>query len=398
MEGIELSGIGRKYESEMTTYIDKKSGREVTRLTCTGENHHFYFTDNSFTLGDEEIIYLHSDHPLGDSRHRVNLFRMDLNTGEREQLTDFESQFKRVDGFSKSRDSRIFVFVADGNLYRMDRQTGEHTLLYTAPAGFALGHPSVSFDNRYAAIAANEIVPRDAVARGENYAGFAESFFTQKLGYIVIARMDGSGGEIVFEDTHWLGHVQFAPDTNEFLSYCHEGPWNYVQQRIWVLNTLTRHVKPCFRQGRDDSVGHEFWTRDGLIFFDNRGRGHDGTITSDQTQAVVVSEDGPDAIPWIGFADKECNILRRIELPYYCNHYHANLDHTRLVADAVSDIMLIDLEGGVPSIEVLCEHHTSWRWQWVHCHPCWSWSNDKIIFASDCDAEGYPQIYMVKMK
>ena len=58
-------------------------------------------------------------------------------------------------------------------------------------------------------------------------------------------------------------------------------------------------------QEEDDSIGHEFWTRDGLVFFDNRGKGHDGTITSDKTQAVTVSSDGPDAIPWIGFADKE---------------------------------------------------------------------------------------------
>ena len=393
-----MSSIGKKYPSEMTTYIDKKSGREVTRLTTSGENHHFYFTDNSFTLGDEEIIYVHSDLPLSDKEHRVNLFKMDLNTGEREQLTDFDTQFDRVAGFSKSRDSRYLVFIADGSLYCINREEGKTTLLYTAPQGFVLGQPSVSFDNRYVAIVANEIVPREAVGTGENYSGFADSFYNQKVGYIIIVRMDGSGGDIVFEDTHWLAHVQFAPDTNEFLSYCHEGPWNYVQQRIWVLNTVTRHVKPCFRQGKDDSVGHEFWTQDGLIFFDNRGRGHDGTITSDKTQAVTVSADGAEDIPWIGFADRNCNILRKIDLPYYCNHYHANADNTLLVADAVSDIMLIHIGHDTPSIEVLCEHHTSWRWQWVHCHPCWSWSNDKIIFASDCDAEGYPQIYMVKMK
>lgn len=133
------------------------------------------------------------------------------------------------------------------------------------------------------------------------------------------------------------------------------------------------------------------------MFFDNRGKGHDGTITSDKTQAVTVSSDGPDAIPWIGFADKDCNIVRRMDLPYYCNHYHANKDNTMLVADAVEDIVLIDIKNDNPKIEVLCEHNTSWRWQAVHCHPCWSWSNDKILFASDRSEEGYPQLYMVKM-
>ena len=393
-----MSSIGKTFPSEMRTYTDKKSGREVVRLTASGANHHLYFTDNSFTLGDEEIVYLHSDKPLGDKGYRANLFRMDLNSGGREQLTDFETQFKAVGNFTKSMDSRYLVFVADENLYCIDQSTHKQMLLYMAPKGFRLSQPSISHDNRYVALAANEMVPDKNRHSGENYSGFADNFYDIKVGCIILVRMDGSGGTVVFEDTHWLGHVQFAPDTNEFLTYCHEGPWNYVQQRIWLLNTMTRHVKPCFRQGRDDSVGHEFWTRDGMIFFDNRGRGHDGTITSDKTQAVIVSEDGPDDIPWVGFADKDCNIVRRIQLPYYCNHYHANADNTRLVADAVSDIVLITIENDTPSIEVLCEHNTSWRWQAVHCHPCWSWANDKIIFASDCDAEGYPQIYMVKMQ
>ena len=393
-----MSSIGKTFPSEMRTYTDKKSGREVVRLTASGANHHLYFTDNSFTLGDEEIVYLHSDKPLGDKGYRANLFRMDFNSGGREQLTDFETQFKAVGNFTKSMDSRYLVFVADENLYCIDQSTHKQMLLYMAPKGFRLSQPSISHDNRYVALAANEMVPDKNRHSGENYSGFADNFYDIKVGCIILVRMDGSGGTVVFEDTHWLGHVQFAPDTNEFLTYCHEGPWNYVQQRIWLLNTMTRHVKPCFRQGRDDSVGHEFWTRDGMIFFDNRGRGHDGTITSDKTQAVIVSEDGPDDIPWVGFADKDCNIVRRIQLPYYCNHYHANADNTRLVADAVSDIVLITIENDTPSIEVLCEHNTSWRWQAVHCHPCWSWANDKIIFASDCDAEGYPQIYMVKMQ
>ena len=164
-----------------------------------------------------------------------------------------------------------------------------------------------------------------------------------------------------------------------------------------MLNTITRRAKPCYVQGINDSVGHEFWTRDGLVFFDNRGRGHDGTITSDKTQAVTISHDGPDDIPLVGFVDKDCNLLRTIELPYYCNHYHANLDNTLLVADAVNDIVLIDISGDKPSLKTLCEHNTSWRDQMSHCHPTWSWSNDAILYASDCDKEGVPQLYLVKM-
>ncbi|MBR2465813.1 MAG: PD40 domain-containing protein [Clostridia bacterium] len=394
-----MAGIGTVIPSEMTTYIDKKSGIEITKLTNSGTNVHLYFTDNSFTLGDNEIIYKRKEGGVMD-KDAYELFAMDLTTGVSVQLTDFGSRFKKVDWVTKSPDSRYITFIGDGDLYVIDRKMNETRLLYRCPFGFSLGSPSISHDCRYVAIVANDEEGDRVRSRysHENYGGFKEAFYAHKNGNIIIANMDGSGGEVVFKDTHWVGHIQFAPDTNEFITYCHEGPWNYVQQRIWMLNTITRTVKPCFVQAEDDSIGHEFWTRDGLVFFDNRGKGHDGTITSNKTQAVTVTEDSGDAIPWVGFADKDCNLVRSLEVPYYCNHYHANTDNSLLVADAVEDIVLIDISGEKAEFKILCEHDTSWRWQEVHCHPCWSWSNDKILFASDRDAEGYPQLYMVKMK
>lgn len=394
---------GQVFPSEMSTYIDKKSGREVIKLTENGVNWHLYFTENSFTMGKNEIYYLHRDKGLNEGTEINNMFKMDLDTGVRTQITEFEKDFKTVGSFTKTPDSEWIVFIGDGDLYSMKVETGEYTLLCRAPIGYSLGAPSISFDKRYVAVAANEMVadrlPKvDSKKLHENYTGFKEQFYAHKNSRLIIACMDGSGADVVFEDTHWMGHVQFAPDTNEFISYCHEGPWNYVQQRIWLFNTVTRHVKPCYIQAENDSIGHEFWTRDGLVFLDNRGRGHDGTITSDKTQAVTIDPEGEEDIPIVAFVDKDCRIVRSLELPYYCNHYHANSVNTLLVADAVEDIMLIDIAGEQPSIEVLAEHNTTWRWQTVHCHPCWSWEDDKILYASDGEKPGYPQLYMVKMK
>lgn len=395
--------INRKLESEMTKYIDKKSGREVIKLTKSGSNWHFYFTDNSFTSGEKEVYYWHMDNNLFDVARRKNLFKVNLETGERTQLTEFEKHFDKVSAVTKSPDSEYVVFVGDGDLYSLNMKTGECKCICICPEGYELGHPSMSCDKKYIALAANIKLPDYAAKMMENkdgnqnYFGFKERMYAIKSSYLIIARMDGSGSEIVFQDTHWMGHVQFAPDTNEYITYCHEGPWNYVHQRIWMFNTLTRTVKPCFEQKEEDSVGHEFWTRDGLVFYDNRGPGHDGTITSDKTQAVTIDPEGEDAIPQVGFADKQCNVVRTLELPYYCNHYHANTPNTLIVADAVEDIMLIDISTDEPKIEVLCEHNTSWRWQTVHCHPTWSWDDEYILYSSDCDEEGLPQLYLVKM-
>ena len=378
-----MTNVGEVRPSEMETYIDKKSGKEIIKLTKTGTNIHFYFTDNSFTLGDKEIIYLHSDAHLSDTSTIFDVYSMNLETGESVRLTDLGARFKKVHSYTKTKDSKKILFIADEDLYCFERETGEIRLLYRVPVGnFVLQNPHISFDNRYVVLLANHKGDESILKPGnsqENYYGFKEKLFIRKYGYIIIARMDGSGGDIVFEDTHRLGHTQFAPDTNEYLMFCHEGPWDYVHQRIWMFNTITRHVKPCFLQFEDDCVGHEFWTDDGLVFFDNRGKGHDGTINSDKTQAITAIDESSDAIPYIGFVDKECNMVRKVELPFYCNHYHANSDNTILVGDAVEDIMLINISGEEATQEILCEHNTSWRWQDTHCHPCWSWSNDKIL-------------------
>lgn len=395
-----MSKIGEVRPSEMETYIDKKSGREITKLTKTGTNVHFYFTDNSFTLGDSEIIYTHTDSHLSVKGAIRDLYSMDLETGESVRLTDLGKQFKKVHSYTKSKDSKQILFVGDGDLYCFEREIGEVRLLYRAPVGCSLHNPHLSFDKRYVVCYANHIdSPTYKPANmGENYSGFYNLHYRIKQGFVIIVRMDGSGGDIVYEDTHCLGHTQFAPDTNEYLTFCHEGPWDRVHQRIWMFNTVTRRVKPCYGQFEDDSVGHEFWTEDGLVFFENRGKGHDGTITSDKTQAISATTEDFGSSSWIGFADKDCNIVKKMDMPFYCNHYHANTGHSLLVGDAVEDILLINIAGEKAACEVLCEHNTSWRWQDTHCHPCWSWSNDKIIYASDDSNEGYPQLYMVKMR
>lgn len=395
-----MSNIGRQFPSEMETYIDQKSGRCITKLTQSGDNYHFYFTENSFTEGDEEIIYQHSDIPYSEKGSFVNLYAMDLKTGIRTQLTDFATQFKQVGGFgfTKSIDSKVIIFVADGNLYRLDRGTNNIDQIYLTPKGFRITSLSISYDKRYVAITLNEIPKYDREFAMSNYDGVIERFYANKRGMIAVLNADGSNARIVFQDTHQLGHVQFAPDSNEYLVFCHEGPWNLVQQRIWIFNTITRTVEPCFRQKQDDSVGHEFWTRDGLIFLDNRGPGHDGTITVNKTQATIMPENCEEAIPQIGFVDRYGKVERTLSLPYYCNHYHANKDNTLLVGDAVNDLVLMDISKENPTMEILCEHNTSWLSHNVHCHPTWSWSNDKILFASDRDKLGCAQLYMVNMK
>ena len=375
--------IGQTWESEIREFQDEKTGRTIRQLTATGNNVHLYFTENSFDAHRNEIVF-RSDRGSSEDRapHEsplYNLFRMDLDTGEMVQLTD-ESIF--VGNATKTPDSRIVVYVTGNQIKKLDTESGGISTVYKETGNYRLGAPSISANRRTIAFCRNEKVD---VPRGPNYSGFKDRYYLVKDGRITLAYLDGSGWFDVLKDTHQVGHFQFCPDDSTLATYCHEGPWHLVTQRMWLLDFVSREPRPCFRQGEQDSVGHEFWTQDGYIFFDDRGPGHDGTITSDRTQAVAthVAVKQGDVIPFVGLADRHGNVVKRIDMPYSCNHYHANPDNTILVGDDVDDLVLIDIAGQEARLEVLCNHRTSWHTQTSHCHPTWSWDGSRILYASD---------------
>jgi len=368
--------IGKEYPSEITRFADSKTGREITKLTSAYDNYHLYFTDNSFTLGDKEIYFL-STRPY-NIEGVYNLCKMDLDTGRITLLTDEKTG---INTQTKTPDSSILVYAVGSKYKKLDTATGKIETIYEGAGDFVLGHPFISPDKKHVGTVFNENVN---IERGKNYSGFKERLFAAKKGIVSLIAMDGSGHRDVFEDTHQLGHFQFAPDDNNLAMFCHEGPWNLVHQRIWILDLATGKPIPCFRQGEDDSVGHEFWTRDGYIFFDNRRKGHDGTITSDKTQATIATpaaEAGQ--MPYIGLANRKGHVISTIDMPHYCNHYHANNDNTLLVGDDVEDLVLVDISGDKAKLSVLCHHGTSWYGQKTHCHPTFSWDSSKILYASD---------------
>ncbi len=387
--------IGQVWRSEMREFTDPTTGRTITQLTSTGNNVHLYFTENSFDASGDAIIF-RSDRAANENRapHEnpsYNLFRMDLKTGEIVQLTDEPGP---VGSVTKTPDSRIVVYTVGNTIKKLDTATGQVSVIYEETGNYTLGAPSISPNRRYIAFCRNEKVD---VPGGPNYTGFKDRYYLVKDGRITLAYLDGSGWFDVFKDTHQVGHFQFCPDDSTLGMYCHEGPWNLVTQRIWILDFVERTVRPCFRQQEHDSIGHEFWTQDGLIFFDNRGPGHDGTITSHRTQAVVteVAVKERTMAPFVGLADRYGNLVRRIAMPYYCNHYHANPDNTLLVGDDVDDLVLIDISGDVAKLEVLCRHGTSWHTQSSHCHPTWSWDGSQILYASD--TSGRVNLYLLSL-
>jgi oligogalacturonide lyase len=388
------------WPSEMKTFTDEKTGRKITQLTTTGNNVHMYFTENSFVQGKNEIIF-QSDRDSGEDKAphedpQYSIYRLNLDTGDIERLG--EDVARSATAVTKTPDAGMIAYATQREVKTLNLATGDCQVIYEETGAYQMGSvPSIAANGRYVAFCRNEKNADQIHQHGPNYAGFKERYYNVKDGRITLAYTDGSGSFDVFKDTHQLGHFQFSPDDSTLGMFCHEGPWNLVTQRMWYLDFISREARPCFRQAEIDSIGHEFWTQDGYVFFDNRGPGHDGTITSDRTQAVVteVAVNENDMIPFVGLMDRNGEVVRRIDMPFYCNHYHGNPDNSVLVGDDIDDLVLIDISGEEAKLTTLAKHKTSWHTQNSHCHPTWDWDGSRILYASDHG--GRIQLYLLEL-
>lgn len=379
-----------RFAPEMQGFTDPMTGRAVVRLTGdSGSNNvHFYFTENSFVPGDREIYFI-SDR---ETAPVYNVFHMDLVTGEMRRLTRHLPP-ERTGFFTKNPSGSLVLYNAGQRVMMLDTEAQEARCLYTVPEGWRCGRISLNCRETQVGVLLNEDVGWE---HGKNYAGFADAFHRIKRSLLMLIDLASGEARVLHRGTCQMGHLQFSPVDPNLAMFCHEGPWNLVNQRIWLIRTDSGEIFPCFRQGPDDCVGHEFWTRDGLIFFDNRRAGHDGTITSHRTQAVVAEpppSEGQE--PYIGLADAAGQVVMTWPLRQYCNHYHCDTAKGLLVGDEADDLVLIDITGSAPAISRLAHHGTSWYGQETHCHPTFGWDDRRILYASD--QSGKVQLYLIDL-
>ena len=380
--------LPQTYPSEKQVFSDILTGRQITQLTNSlkHDNVHLYFTENAFTKGGTEIYFI-SDR---DTPGIDNVFTVNRETGLICRVTEYSDV--GISNLTKDPQSTVLLYNHGRQAVLHSLVTGEKQVLYTFPQEYRPGRLSLNCDHTLVGILMNEDVQ---VEHGINYDGFEEKMYRVKRSRIVFVPLkDGKAGEpyIGVRDTCEAGHLQFSPTHRNLCMYCHEGPWHLVMQRIFIVDTDTLEVFPCFRQNKEDSVGHEFWTRDGKVFFDNRGPGHDGTITSNRTQAVAAEPANSSFVPYVGLTDNTGVLLKKTLLPHYCNHYHCGSDPSVLVGDEVDDLVRIDLSADGPHITKLCRHATSWHGQKSHCHPTVSWEDDAVLYASD--VSGKVQLYL----
>jgi oligogalacturonide lyase len=124
--------VGRKWASEMSVFVDEKTGRTIRQLTTTGNNVHMYFTENSFVEGKNEIIF-QSDRASGADKAphedpQYAIFRMSLDTGEIEQLTD--DVVSSPHAVTKTPEGQLIAYSTENCVKVLDLNTGNTTVVF----------------------------------------------------------------------------------------------------------------------------------------------------------------------------------------------------------------------------------------------------------------------------
>lgn len=373
-------------------YQDKDTGAFVTRLTdasylCT----HPYFYNQIFSPDGK--LLLHSALIEGVR----GLYVMDLQRQCSTALVQEEGLHPSSAQFSK--DGIHVYYLQHNTFFKMNIETKVTQAIYTTPDGWvASDTPSFSQDEtKFVTI---ELCQADCLPFRKDWSLFEAQWAKKPLCRIVMFDQTTQMATVLHQENTWLGHPQFCPSDDRFLSFCHEGPSHCIDARLWGCY---EHEVFCLRPQRDcEMITHEFWLQDGSkMGYVHRTQDNNGKTLSqvvDPKTFAPKAEHGSmrQQMMWL-------NPKTRIEetgltSSCYC-HCIANHSGTFLVGDgqlAGEDfIYLLSLETGAE--EALCGHHTSWNPyqtnQDSHPHPCFSPDGKQILFVSD--QHGLPALYLV---
>ena len=363
---------GRIWPPEWREYTDPISGVRVLQLTnYKGHSYHLYFTNCGWYDSGRRLLF------GSDRENRTNLFSIDLKTGEITQLTDLEPvkpphevQFLTT-SINPKRDVAYFWY--NRRITALDLKTLETYTLWEMPKGFLPSMLNCTADGKYVCAGIFEdLSNRIRIDYLRGYIGFRETWKAHPISRIIRVATDGSEADVVWEEKTWIGHVNTSPTQPNLLTFCHEGPWDKVDNRIWGLNLDTSEVWMIRPREDDEIVGHEYWLADG-VHVGYHGRWPDG-----QNIIGMIRYDNTEKVEF--------------KFPHVTGHTHSN-DFSLIVGDGGIVVRIWKYDGEeLRGPRILCIHRSSFHIQQVHVHPRFSPDGSQVLFTSV--VTGYGNLYL----
>jgi oligogalacturonide lyase len=387
-------GKGEKFIPEWRTFVDSHTRVEIRQLTnYKAHSHHLYFTNSGWYDSGHKLVF------GSDRCNRTNLFSLDLAGGEITQLTDLEPANADFLFTSINPCRSEAYFWHERTLVALDLVTLDERRLYRLPDGYAFNMTSVTADGKYVCTGIYEdLSERFKVDLLHGYVGFAEYWEAMPHSQILRISTENGTTEVVFEENYWIGHANASPTLPSIATYCHEGPWQKVDQRIWGVNLDSGEVWKIRPPLHGEAVGHEYWLADGEQI------GYHGHYKSGDIQEFERATPKPTSYhgqhksgePFYGSIRYDNTGQVEAAFPSDSTHFQSN-DLNLIVGDGSREKPQLLLwrfrNGRFEAPRVVLTHRGTFQVQQLHVHPRFSPDGRQILFTSDLT--GYGQLYLV---
>lgn len=377
-----------KTQLSFTSFIDDESKNEIIRLTPKGVLcHRNYFYQKCFTNDGQKLLF------AGEFDTNRNYYLLDMKTQIATQLTEGTGD-NTFGGFLSPDDKFLFYVKNERSLQKVDLETLHEETVYTVPNDW-VGYGTWVPNTECTEIIGIEIAKSDwtPLSDWEIFKAFYHKNPHCRLININIAT---GKADIVVDQNVWLGHPIFRPFHKETIAFCHEGPHDLVDARMWLVNRDGTNEHKAHEHLPGESCTHEFWIPNGS------GLAYVSYIKGQQERYIRLYN--PDT--------KEDSVI--MEMPA-CSHLMSNFDGSLFVGDGSgspvdvkdtsgykieNDPWLYILSPKTKDAYKLVKHNSSWKVlngdrQVTHPHPSFSPDNQYVYYS--CDAEDVPALYLAKV-
>lgn len=368
---------------------DPDTGVRVTRLsppdTACPRN---YFYQKCFTNDGSKLIF---GAEFGGS---FNIWQLDLVSQIARQITDGTGN--NYHGAYLSPDDQYLFYTKGGREHRrVDLATLEEKIIYSVPPEWR-GAGTWVPNSDCTRIAGMEMWQADQVSAESGWERFRKQFEANPRQRLIDIDIASGEARVVLDQHRYMGHPMFRPFDDSIMGFCHEGPHDLVDARMWFINADGSQLRKVKEHAPHESCMHEFWVPDG-------------------SKLMYVSYTKGDQERYIGAADPVTLANENIMAMPPCAHLMSNFDGSLLIGDGagqlgdVSDkdghafeadpyIHLFDIKAR--SQRKVCRHDTSWaeykgNTQTTHPHPSFTPDEKRVLFSSD--REGKPALYLADL-
>lgn len=342
--------VGTWMPAPVRTLHDQDTGLNFDILTGgIGNNRHIYFNRANFTHDGRQLIF------LSDRTGAWQVYAYDAVGQRMRRLTEA--------GMDPGRPSidprRPLIYYTQGDaVHRLHLDTLENTVVYrhpTPPGGTFL-LMDISGDGQY--LGFMEIGPYRKAE--DNTADFVRRYEARPLSSFWIATADGAKVWKFHEEQRHLQHLLFNPTDPSTLMFCYEGPWDRVEQRMWLMKWDGTRIRPLrYQETPELAIGHEYWLADGRhVDYVRRWAGRPTAVCRIDTLSGVET----------------------VLTTHGYSHFISDRSGTLIVGDDAEYVTLLDVRTGELTPLVHHNQELTIANTLYHPHPAFNPSGRRVVF------------------